>query len=135
MTPEFLAAVLDSLLPGDEVLPSATRADLDPTAYVGSHRAAFVAIAAQAGGEEVFVAADEGARTAALQAVQQAAPAAFRTLLTSVLSDYYEAAPVLAALGWPSRPPQPTGHRVSPPDARTAERLERVRNRGTLWRD
>jgi len=135
MTPEFLAAVIDTLLPGDDALPSGTRAGLDPAAYAASHRAVFNAIAAFAGGGEVFVGADEGARIAALQAVEHTARAAFRTLLTSVLSDYYEAAPVLAVLGWPSRPPQPTGHSVSPPDALTAEQLERVRNRGTLWRD
>jgi hypothetical protein len=135
MTPEFLAAVVDTLLPGDDALPSGTRAGLDLTAYAVAHRGTFDAIAAHTGGPEAFVAADEGARTAALQAVEHAARAAFHTLLTSVLSDYYEAAPVLAALGWPSRPPQPIGHSVSSPDALTTERLERVRNRCTLWRN
>jgi len=135
MTQKFLAAVIDTLLPGDDVLPSGTRAGLDPTAYADQHRAVFDAIAAQAAGEEVFVLADEVARTAVLQMVEHTARADFRTLLTSVLTDYYEAASVLAALGWPSRPPQPTGHTVSSPDALTVERLERVRNRGTLWRD
>jgi hypothetical protein len=134
MTPEFLAAVIDTLLPGDDVLPSGTRAGLDPAVYVEPHRTVFDAIAACAGGAEIFV-ADERARATILRTVERAAPDAFRSLLTAVLSDYYEAAPVLAALGWPSRPPQPTGHVVSPPDALTAERLERVRNRGALWRD
>jgi hypothetical protein len=135
MTPEFLAAVIDTLLPGDDALPSATRAGLDPTAYASAHRGIFDAIAAQAGGPEAFVAADEGSRIAALQAIERTAPATLRTLLTSVVSDYYEAPPVLAGLGWHSRPPQPAGHIVSPPDALTAEQLERVRNRGRLWRD
>lgn len=134
MTPEFLAAVLDTLLPGDDALPSATRAGLNPTPYAALHRAVFDAIAAQAGSAEIFLRADESARNAAVRAVERAAPDAFRTLLTAVLSDYYEAPPVLTALGWRSEPPQPTGHAVSPFDDATTERLGRVRRRSGLWR-
>jgi hypothetical protein len=135
MTPEFLAAVLDTLLPGDDVLPSATRAGLDPVAYAAQHRAVFEAIAAQAGGLEPFVRADENARNMAVRAVERAAPDIFRTLLTIVLSDYYEAPSVLAALGWRSEPPQPTGHAVPAMDKSTTQRLDRIRRRGKLWRD
>ena len=134
MTPEFLAAVIDTLLPGDDPLPSATRAGLDPTAYAASHRAVFDAIAAQAGGAEAFLHHDDSARSAAVRAVERVAPDTFRTLLTAVLSDYYEARPVLTALGWRSEPPQPTGHAVPTIDALSTERLDRVRQRGKLWR-
>ena len=134
MTPEFLAAVIDTLLPGDDALPSGTQADLDPAAYADSHGAAFAAIAAQVGGGELFVRADESARCEALKAVEQLKPDVFRALLVAVLSDYYEAPPVLAALGWRIDPPQPSGHAMPKLDDPTTERLERVGRRGKLWR-
>jgi hypothetical protein len=135
MTPEFLAAVIDTLLPGEDVLPSGTRAGLDPAAYVDSHRAVLGAIAARAGNDERFSRADESARTAALTAVERAMPDTFRALLIGTLSDYYEAPPVLTALGWRTDPPQPAGHAVPSFDNPTAEQLERVRQRIKLWRD
>jgi hypothetical protein len=141
MTPEFLAAVIDTLLPGEQAappgtmpLPRGTQADLDPAAYSSSHRAVLNAIAAQAGSCELFVRADESARDAILKAVERAMPDAFGALLATVLSDYYEAPPVLAALRWRIDPPQPTGHALPTPDIPTAERLERARRRGKLWR-
>ncbi len=140
MTPEFLAAAIDTLLPGERTappgampLPSGTQADLDPAAYAGSHRAVFDAIAGQAGSCELFVRADESARDAILETVERVMPDAFRVLLVAVLSDYYEAPPVLAALGWRIDPPQPTGHALPMLDIPTAERLERARRRGKLW--
>ena len=134
MTPAFLAAVIDTLLPGDDALPSGTRAGLDPAAYAGAHRAVFDAIAAQAGGPEAFVHADESARTAILRTIERT-PDAFRALLTIVLSDYYEAPAVLAALGWRSEPPQPAGYSIPPIDSSETAGLERVRQRNKLWRD
>jgi len=134
MTPEFLAAVIDTLLPGEEALPCGTRAGLDPAAYASAHRAAFDAVAAQAGSDERFARADESARTAILNAVERALPDAFRALLVAVLSDYYEAPPVLAALGWRIDPPQPSGHAMPKLDDPTTERLERVGRRAKLWR-
>ena len=76
------------------------------------HRVLFDAIAAQAGGHELFAGPTRRAHRRSCRAVERAAPDAFRALLTAVLSDYYEAPPVLAALGWRSEPPQPTGHMV-----------------------
>jgi len=134
MTPEFLAAVIDTLLPGDDTLPSATRAGLDPTAYAVAHRPILDAIAARAGGPETFLRTDENARAAVLSAVERATPDAFRTLLSIVLSDYYEVPVVLTALGWRSEPPQPKGHAIPSLDASGNARLERVRRRGQLWR-
>jgi len=134
MTPEFLAAVIDTLLPGDGVLPSGTGAGLDRAIYVDSHRAVLDAISAQAGSYERFSRADESARTAALMAVERAMPDTFRALLIGTLSDYYEAPPVLTALGWRTDPPQPGGHAMSKQDEATAEQLERVQRRAKLWR-
>jgi hypothetical protein len=135
MTAEFFAAVIDTLLPGDDALPSATRAGLDPASYVAAHHIVFDAVAAQADGAEVFLLAGEDARADALRTVERRAPEAFRALLTSVLSDYCEATAVLTALGWDVDPPQPTGHTVPSVDESTATRLGRVRRRGKLWRD
>jgi hypothetical protein len=135
MTPDFIAAVLDTLLPGDDVLPSGTQAGLDPAAYVTSHRTVFDSIAAQSRGPELFVGADEDARVAVLRAVERTTPDAFRTLLTMVLSDYHDGPAVLTVLGWRSEPPQPAGHTVPAIDKLTTERLDRVRRRGSLWRD
>jgi len=135
MTPAFLAAVLDTLLPGDDALPSATRAGLDPATYAGPHRAMFDAIAVQAGSPETFLRADESARAATLHAVERTEPDALRALLTIVLSDYYEAPAVLAALGWRSEPPQPAGHTVPTLGSLADDRSEWARRRGKLWRD
>lgn len=135
MTPEFLAAVIDTLLPGDSVLPSGTGAGLRPDVYATSHRELFAAVAARAGNMDNLAKAGERDRTATLQAVEMALPDPFRALLTAALSDYYESPAVLTALGWPVSPPQPAGHIVSPHDGPTAERSERVRHRGALWRD
>ena len=134
MTPECLAAVIDTLLPGDGVLPSGTRAGLEPAAYAGCHRAVFDAIAAQAASCELFVHADESARDAILKTIERAAPDAFRALLATVLSDYYEAPAVLAALGWRVDPPQPTGHAVPTLQDLAAGRLAFAQRRGKLWR-
>jgi hypothetical protein len=135
MTPEFLTAVIDALLPGDDMLPSATRAGLDPATYAASHRAALDVIAAEAKTFELFIRADEKVRTAILRAAERAAPDAFRVLLVALLTDYYEAPAVLTALGWRTDPPQPVGHAVPKLDDATAARLERMRQRAKLWRD
>jgi hypothetical protein len=135
MTPELLAAVIDTLLPGDDALPSATRAGLDPSAYAASHRAVLDAIAAQAGGPDAFLRANESVRMATLRAVERATPDPFRALLTMVLSDYCEAPAVLTALGWRSEPPQPAGHTVPTLDSLASDRLNWAQRRGKLWRD
>jgi hypothetical protein len=136
MTPEFLAAVIDSLLPGEPVapaghsaLPAGCKAGLDPGAYSRAHRSIFEAIDAAA-----FMRADEAARTAILQAIECVLPDAFRSLLVVVLSDYYESAAVLAAIGWRAEPPQPTGHAMATIDEATRESLQQVARRERLWR-
>jgi hypothetical protein len=134
MTPDVVAAVIDTLLPGDGVLPSGTAAGLPLAGYAESHRAILDAIAAEAGGADPFIRTDEAARTATVRAVERAMPDAFRALLTAALSDYYESEPVLVALGWPIDAPQPAGHALTATDEATATRLDRVAQRGRLWR-
>jgi hypothetical protein len=134
MSPQFVASVVDTLLPCDGVLPSGTAAGLPLAAYGEGHRLVLEAIAAQAGGVESFMRGDEAARAVILRAVERDTPDAFRALLTAVLSDYYESERVLAALGWPTHSPQPTGHAVAAMDDATAARLDRVARRGRLWR-
>ncbi len=134
MTPEFLAAVVDTLLPGDDVLPSGTCAGVPLTAYAESHRPVLEATVAGAGGIEPFTRADETARATVIRDAERTAPDAFRALLTALLSDYYESEAVLTALGWRSDPPQPTGHVLGAMDDTTTARLAHVARRGRLWR-
>lgn len=128
MTPEFLAAVIDTLLPGDDALPAGTRAGV--VLGADTHARVLVAVVTQAGGADAFARAPEPARVTILQAVERAQPEAFRTMLVSALFEYYASAPVLAAMGWRSDPPQPLGHEL--PSSDTGP--DRVRARGRLWR-
>lgn len=133
MTRAVLLAVLDTLLPGDEgepPLPSASQAMLD---WAMLERLAVPVIAAL-GDADGFVASAPAERVARLCAAEQKAPEQFKLLLGEALASYYEAAPVVAALGWRSAPPQPHGHTLDAGDPATWEKLEKVRNRGRLWR-
>jgi len=138
MNPAFLAAVLDTLVPGDggsPPLPAGSAAGLDAAAYAAPHQAALRAIAEAAGGEDAFVAATGESRARSLGGVEAGpAAAAFKTLVAAVLRDYYECDPVVAALGWRNGAPQPAGHPLAPTDAATWQRLERVKRRPPLWR-
>jgi hypothetical protein len=130
----ILLAILDTLLPGDEggpPLPSASAAALP---LKGLERLA-EPIAVALGDADAFLASSPPERVAKLRAVEQAMPEQFRLFLGEALATYYEAAPVLAALGWRVAPPQPHGHNLEPADTATWQRLERVRDRGKLWRD
>jgi len=126
MTPEFLAAVIDTLLPGDDVLSSGSAAGvrLDDHAVLRT-------IAARSGGEATFVAASEPARIAVLEAIERTEPAAFRALVTATLADYCDSPAVLTALGWSAAPPQPTGHRLLSTDE---SRTSAAQRRPPLWR-
>lgn len=134
MTPEFIAAVIDMLLPGDEVMPRGSAAGVDLDELAAAHSTVLCAIAAQAGGDASFVHTAESLRGTILESVERATPDAFRALLVAVLSNYYEAPSVLTALGWRIDPPQPAGHAVQEPDHVTADQLERVRRQGRIWR-
>jgi hypothetical protein len=133
MTRVMLLAILDTLLPGDEGdprLPSASEAALDLKAL---ERLAEPIVAALADSDG-FLMASAIDRVARLRVVEQAVPDAFKALLAEALAAYYEAPPILAALGWRAAPPQPHGHDVAPNDDATLRNLEKVKARGQLWR-
>jgi len=137
MTPEFLRAVVDTLLPGeqgDAPLPSGTAAGVDLSKYAAAARPVLEAIAHAGGGAPAFAGAPETARVAILRTVEQELPDAFRALVTSVLADYYESPAALIAFGWRAEPPQPRGHVLPPTDEATHQRLDRVKRRARLWR-
>jgi hypothetical protein len=140
MSPEFLRAVVDTLLPGAEAqpgrapLPSGSEAGLDLALYPGALRRVLDATAAAMGGATAFAGAAEGERVAVLRVVERDHPAAFRALVTALLADYCESPAVLTAFGWRTAPPQPEGHLVPEADAETGRRLDRVRQRAPLWR-
>ena len=133
MTHEALHAVLDTMLPGDEgepPLPPASQAGLDLAKLA---RLAEPVIAAL-GDPDGFLAAAPAERVARLRIVELNVPAAFKALLAEALASYYEAPPVLAALGGRVAPPQPHGHDVAPNDDALFRMLEKVKSRGQLWR-
>ncbi len=142
MTPEFLRAVVDTLLPGEDVapaggqnLPAGSAAGVDLGRHAQAVRPILQAILKAAGTAPAFVAASEARRIEILRSVQGEAPEAFALLLGVLLPDYYETRAVLNALGWRSEPPQPRGHVVPAMDETTRARLERVRLGRQRWRD
>lgn len=141
MNAAFIAAVVDTLLPGDAggpagepALPAGSAAGIDLGVLAHSHNTVLEAIARQAGGADAFRASSEPARTAVVQTIERTLPDAFRALLTALLPDYYESVPVLLAMGWRTDPPQPWGHEMPDKDGTMAERLNRVRTRSKHWR-
>jgi hypothetical protein len=141
MTPAFLSAVVDTLLPGDHgtpPLPTGTAAGVArklELLLAGRDPAlddvVLQAIASAARGEEAFVRADAAGRVVAVQRVEAEIPGPFQALVALVLRDYYEADVVLLAMGWRSEPPQPEGHVLPPFDEAL---LQPVKRRGRIWR-
>ncbi len=134
MTRVMLLAILDTLLPGDEgesPLPSASAAALELKVLERLAQP----IAAALGDADAFLASAPPDRVAKLRAVEQKMPEPFKLFLNEALATYYEAAPVLAALGWRVAPPQPHGHSLEQAHAATWQALENVRGRSKLWRD
>ena len=117
MTPAFLSAIVDTLLPGDRgtpPLPTGTDAGvatkLQRLARVPGgalHSAVLQAIESASGGQEAFVRADADGRIACVRRVEREMPGPFKSLVALVLQDYYEAAVVLLAMGWRAEPPSP----------------------------
>lgn len=138
MTSEFVAVVVDTLLPGDALdlpLPSGSAAgvvsELGDELRSDRHRAVLQAIATAAGGEAEFLRASVTTREAAVRHVEVQMRDSFGALVLLALSEYYQADAVLLAMGWRAEPPQPSGHALEPLDEAL---LEPVRKRGRLWR-
>jgi hypothetical protein len=134
MTPAFLVALLDTLLPGESPLPRGSAAGLDLRDVTDAHRPLLDAIATRAGGVDAFANASEADRIAALQEVARAMPDPFRAMLAATLTEYYDSDAVLTAMGWRTAPPQPMGHTVGSIDETALQMLEKVKQRRTLWR-
>jgi hypothetical protein len=131
VTPEFLSAVVDTLLPrndGSPPLPSGTAAGV---AAGEEHVAVLQAIADAVRGEDAFTNADTATRIAAVRRVEGEMRGPFQALVSQLLQDYYETEAVLLAMGWRAEPPQPRGH-VLPPFDETL--LDPVKRRGPTWR-
>lgn len=136
MSTRFAEALADTLFPGDGAIPSATCAGLSWETIADRHRPVMEAIAAEAGGEDAFMAVDAPGRTALVRAVEAREPQAFQALVLAVSALYHSSAAVLETYGWPARAPQPEGFAVGTPSdaAETAGMLERVRARPPVWR-
>lgn len=126
----LLDAVVDTLMPGDDVLPSGSAAGvrIDRAA----HHAVLEAIARAAGDEDRFVRADARARARAVREVERAMPAELAALLVAVAEGYYDSDAVITALGWTAAAPQPNGR---PLPAFDEGPLVKVKERGAIWRD
>ena len=135
MSLALFAAIADTLLPGDDKVPAASKAGIDLDEHAQRAVAILVALARFAGSEQAFIAGDEEKRIALLRTAQRELPDAFAALLAGLMPDYYEAPTVIEALGWPSHPPQPHGHALVDMDAATTAKLEKVRLRRKIWRD
>ena len=86
-----------------------------------------------AGPASPFAALPAAARVAVLRGVEAEHPEPFRTLVELTYTAYYTNPAIQALLGPDTQPPQPHGYPAPTPfDPR---RLERVKQRGQLWRD
>ena len=133
MSRVMLLAVLDTMLPGDfgePPLPAASQAGLD----LGKLERLAEPVVAALNDRDGFLMATPADRVAQLRIVELNVPDAFKALLAEALATYYEAPPVIAALGWRAAPPQPHGHEVAPNDDATWRGLQNVKARGKLWR-
>jgi len=142
---EFLAAVVDTLLPGlsatesQAALPAAAQIGVDRQLadHLVTHpqrdRLAqrLQTLAQLAGGVSNFVASDEATRTVAMQALEQMDGPAFYAFLLVIAADYYQTDEVIRAMQWYVDPPQPRGYPLPPFDE---ARLATVKAREKLWR-
>jgi hypothetical protein len=108
-----LPELLDVLLPGNALFPSASDVALAPSVMELAERDHADRLALDLLGER---AASSELTPAAVGELQAAEPDAFRRLLELAYCAYYMSPPVLRVLegemGYPARPPQPTGYRI-----------------------
>lgn len=129
MTPAHLRLLADLILPGDET-------GLPPGSLVPD----VMAVLAQSPSPIKRLVddhpdfADAARRHNVLTTIEAQHPQDFRDLVLALIKAYYEAGPVLEAMGWRSAPPQPQGHVVAPMDATLAPALAKVAERKRLWR-
>ena len=137
----FLAVLVDNIAPGgrvakDVTLPSASVVGCDRAIAKAldsntALQALLDAIVVKAGGASAFSTGPALERKSLLETMQREKPEAFAGLVSLTLAHYYAQPQVLAALGWPTHPPQPIGHKLPDFD----DRLVRpVIERGAIWR-
>lgn len=133
---ETLAALLETLLPGDDVWPGASELDLatvvvDRVGMAEGHAEAIGRLLALL--PDSFGAASIDERERALRAHESTAD--FGAALLVAYDAYYIHERVLGLLetrcGYVTHPPQPTGFELEPFDE---SRLARVREREPFWR-
>lgn len=117
--PDGLAAVLDTILPGDDAFPSASAVGLaerlmDHPFFAVPTRAALALL------PNDLQASDTQTRVVTIATLEANHPAVFGPFITAVYSAYYAAAPTLEAVeaetGYEARPPQPEGYALKPFD-------------------
>lgn len=134
-----LAALLDTLLPGDGAgWPAAGALGLGARCreVAGLSAGGAEALAMLLGAlPEGFAGQGAAARTAALKALEAAQPEPFERVVAAAYGAYYTDPRVRAVLarrtGYADRPPQPDGHVLAPFDPAL---LAGVRARGAGWR-
>ncbi len=119
----FVAALLDSLLPGDARWPAAgaTRATQEFAARAAADATlADALLRLREATPDDFARCERTARDGALEAFERAEPASFARILTEAIAAYYMDAAVMRSLqrnvGYSGLPPQPDGRDIPPFD-------------------
>lgn len=129
MTNAFLlSAVFATILPGDELYPSADLLPLPERASTYPHFTAAIADALAALPAD-FISRDETARTATLRDLEAASSGLFSALVTAAYSLYYSDETVLGVIAeaenYTPRSPQPEGYALEPFDPSLVEQPAR----------
>ena len=145
LTPEqqaLLRAVLDTIVPPDAALPGAgglgVGDSIDATlAQAPGLRRLFldglaeVAVMSARVADADFTGLDTDGRERVLRTVEEASPIFFAALVEHTYRGYYTHPQVHAAIGYPTRPPQPLGHTLAP---FREELLQIQKQRAPFWR-
>jgi hypothetical protein len=133
MSGPSLAAVLDTLLPGDADWPAGGTLDLAATVETDVGADALRALLDRLPRD--FAAGDADRREAVLRAIESDLPEVFARLVDAAYLAYYTAPRVRTVIermtGYAARPPQPLGYELEPFDERL---LDKQRQRAPFWR-
>jgi hypothetical protein len=121
----LLVAVLDRIVPPNGQLPGAgglgVDAAIDRTLALTPrlrplflHGLAEIAVIGERETGQDFLALDAATQESVLRSVEQAEPVFFAALVEHAYRGYYVRPEVHAAIGYPTRPPQPLGHELAP---------------------
>ena len=136
---ELMTHVLDRIIPPAEGFPGA--GELGVTDYVDGVVAASTAMkqrfnrglaAIELAGRQPFPELSDADKDSVLRSVEADDPDFFEELVLQTYNGYYTNRKIVGLLGLEPRPPQPMGYEVGWGDL---SRLDRVRERGQLYRD